>query len=330
MRYWSLTDSKVHVSIIIVNWNGKKWLNQCLKSIINQEFSEPYEIILVDNGSNDDSVNFVKTNFPNVNLVLLDGNYGFAQGNNIGMLKAIGDYLIFINPDTQVHLGWLKNLVECAKKNDEYHLICSLQMRSKKSVFNVINSFFGVNMVHVSKKLPYIIESNFASGGCFLVRRNWLNRVGYLFDASYFCYSEDVDLSLRTLFAGGKIGYVTDSVVSHFVSSKFDKLWIYRIDLINSLRTFQKLFSKSVFSRILIIKSLIILFGSIRSLKGIRRSVWQYTGLVEFLIHHKLFLRRDIKFRGLTTVDEKEVLKEIYFTGFIGQFIKKIIFNPYF
>lgn len=262
-----------------------------------------------------------------MNLVLLDRNYGFAEGNNIGMLKARGDYLIFINTDTQAHFNWLKNLIDCADQNDEYQLLCSLQVRSKQSVFNVINSFFGVNMVHVSKKLPCIMESNFASGGCFLVRRNWLNRVGYLFDSSYFCYSEDVDLSLRTLFAGGKIGYVTDSVVSHFVSSKFDKLWIYQIDLINSLRTFQKLFSKSVFSRILIIKSLLVLFGSIKSLKGIRRSIWQFAGLAEFLIHHKLFLRRDIQFRGLTTVDEKEVLKEIYFTGFIGKFIKKIIFN---
>ncbi|MDT8782470.1 MAG: glycosyltransferase family 2 protein [Candidatus Bathyarchaeota archaeon] len=319
--------SKVRVSIIIVNWNGKKWLNQCLKSINSQEFSELHEIILVDNGSNDDSVKFVKTTFPNVNLVLLDKNYGFAEGNNIGMLKARGDYLIFINIDTQVHFNWLKNLIDCADQNDEYQLLCSLQVRSKQSVFNVINSFFGVNMVHVSKKLPYIIESNFASGGCFLVRRNWLSRVGYLFDSSYFCYSEDVDLSLRTLFAGGKIGYVTDSVVSHFVSSKFDKLWIYRIDIINSLRTFQRLFSKSVFSRILIIKSILILFGSIRSLNGIRRSVWQFTGLVEFFIHHKFFYKKDTAFSGATIVNEKEVLKKISYTGFTGKFIKRVIFN---
>jgi len=87
------------VSIIIVNYNGKEFLQKCLESIISNNYKN-FEIILVDNNSKEDTVNFVKKNYPDVFIIELDKNYGYAKPNNIGAKKANGDFLYFLNNDT--------------------------------------------------------------------------------------------------------------------------------------------------------------------------------------------------------------------------------------
>ena len=101
------------VSIIIVNWNGRSYLPDCLDSLAEQTFGD-FEVILVDNGSVDDSVSFVRESYPWVKLVLLDTNTGFAKGNNFGLEHASGDYIVTLNNDTRAEAGWLAALVRTA------------------------------------------------------------------------------------------------------------------------------------------------------------------------------------------------------------------------
>lgn len=107
------------VSIIIVNYNGKHLLEECLSSVFSIDFPKNnYEVIVVDNDSQDDSVNYIKTNFPEVKLIESGNNLGFAGGNNLGIKYANGKYYVFLNSDTRVDKGWLKELVKTAQDNN--------------------------------------------------------------------------------------------------------------------------------------------------------------------------------------------------------------------
>ena len=102
------------VSVIIVNWNGKKYLEVCLSSVFNQTYPD-YEVILVDNGSTDGSIEYIKNNFSKVKLIELNKNYGFAKANNIGIKEAFKNsdikYVITLNNDTLTDINWLFFLV---------------------------------------------------------------------------------------------------------------------------------------------------------------------------------------------------------------------------
>ena len=101
------------VSIIIVNWNGRTYLPDCLDSLAGQSFRD-FEVVLVDNGSVDESVSFVKDNYPWVKLVPLNENTGFSAGNNRGLKHAIGEYIVTLNNDTRAESDWLETLVRTA------------------------------------------------------------------------------------------------------------------------------------------------------------------------------------------------------------------------
>lgn len=104
------------VSIIIVNYNGKHLLEECLKSIFELHFPKnKLEIIVVDNNSQDNSVSFIKKNYPNIILVEAKDNTGFTGGNNLGLEKASGDYVILLNNDTSVEKNWLNELIKASK-----------------------------------------------------------------------------------------------------------------------------------------------------------------------------------------------------------------------
>lgn len=104
------------VAIIIVNWNGLKFLKDCLESVYKQTYTN-FDVYFVDNGSVDDSVDFVFKNFPKVKIIKLEKNTGFAYANNIGINKAFEDdsvsYILTLNNDTKVDKNFIFNLVSC-------------------------------------------------------------------------------------------------------------------------------------------------------------------------------------------------------------------------
>ena len=113
-----MSDIKSKVSIIIPHWNNVDIISECLNSISSTDYPD-FEIIIVDNASNDNSVEWVKSNYPKVTLIENDKNYGYAGGCNIGADHANGEYLIFLNNDTIQEKNWVSNLVEIMNSNSK-------------------------------------------------------------------------------------------------------------------------------------------------------------------------------------------------------------------
>jgi len=125
--------SEPFVSVIIVNYNGRTYLEKCLKSLMNINYSN-FQVILVDNNSKDDSVEFVRNFYPKVTIKKLEKNFGFAKPNNIGAKISKGDYLLFLNNDTEPDPNFLKELVNVIKENSEIVICQSLLLKPDGSV----------------------------------------------------------------------------------------------------------------------------------------------------------------------------------------------------
>lgn len=209
-------------SVIIPTWNGQELLKDCLSSLEIQTF-KGYQVILVDNHSQDKTVDFVKTNFPKVKIVCLDKNYGFAKAINAGVKLAKTKYLVFLNNDTYLDKNWLKNLVNCADKHPEVISVNSklLNFYNKTKIdgvgitINEVGQAKSIGWNEIDGK-KYDSESYIfgATGGAALFKRDAFIKLG-LFDEDYFMYSEEVDFAFRAQFAGFKSIYCPKAIVFH-------------------------------------------------------------------------------------------------------------------
>jgi GT2 family glycosyltransferase len=198
--------------IIIVNWNGKKFLKNCLNSIYKQTYKK-FEVYFIDNGSIDKSPEYVRKNFPTVKIIQLDRNYGFAKGNNEGIKEAFKDkqveYIICLNNDTEVDKNWLKELIKTAEKDEKIGAVGSLSIYPNKKIqtagiklldsktFNENRSYeMSLFNGESQKSLKREIEIFAPSGVSALYKKKSLEKVG-LFDEDFFAYCEDIDLGYR-------------------------------------------------------------------------------------------------------------------------------------
>ena len=285
------------ISTIILNWNGKRWLKNCLASILRQDVNEPFEVLLVDNGSTDDSLQYVKDQFPKVKVIELGKNYGFAEGNNRGLKYAQGEYLIFVNTDTEAQHGWLKNLLRAAYQYPNYQIFCSIQIPAQaENRIMSLNVFGDVATARQESHQP-ITDSLFASGACFLIRREWIEKCGYLFDPYYFFGAEDVEMSLRTILMGGGIGYVRDSRIYHYVGgAQFPSFWSFSLRTRNLLLTYYKLFTPKNFARILLVHFVYIAARLGARPKKIKNTLGMVKGLFDFFTCFYRYRKYKIEF----------------------------------
>ncbi len=211
------------VFIIIVNWNGLHHLETCLPSVMETRFVR-YRVLVVDNGSCDNSVSFVKHHFSSVQLIQNVTNVGFAEGNNIGIRYALqqgADYVVLLNNDTRVEPDWLGELIE-AVEGDPQIGIAECQQRSWDGQQVIRLRFRPDWMEGVEERTPLgatmepISPVAYAAGCCALLRSETLRHIGF-FDPRYFAYVEDVDLSLRAWIAGYKVITVPKAVIYHRV-----------------------------------------------------------------------------------------------------------------
>jgi GT2 family glycosyltransferase len=210
------------ISVIIVNWNGKDLLTECLDSLRKQTFRD-FEIILIDNGSSDGSAEFVRTRFPEVRLVLLPENLGFAGGNNAGIRVSSGQYVAFLNNDTKADPNWLSSLVRATASGQQVGMWASkiLSYSSPSLIDNTGLLLYwdglarGRGRLEVDRgQFDQQLEVLFPSGCAGLYRKAMLDEIG-LFDEEFFAYADDVDLGLRGRLAGWDCIYVPDAVVYH-------------------------------------------------------------------------------------------------------------------
>lgn len=225
------------ITIIIVNYNVRHFLEQCLVSVQKAITKLKAEIIVVDNASSDDSMQYLPPLFPTVNFILSKENLGFAKANNIALNQAQGEYILFLNPDTLLQPDTLEKCMEFMRQkadigalgikmldgNGKYlpeskrgfpsPLTAFFKLSGLTSLFPTSKFFAHYYMGHLNNKENHQVEV--LSGAFFLVPKHVLDKTGS-FDERFFMYAEDIDLSYRIQVAGYKNYYFAESSIIHF------------------------------------------------------------------------------------------------------------------
>lgn len=214
------------VSVIIVNYNGKKFLQRCLGSVLSSDYPN-FEVILVDNGSTDGSVELIKKLFENdqrVKLILNKRNLGPSLGRNVGSRMAKGEYLAFLDNDTEVNPAWLREAIMLMDADPTIGAVqCKLLLMSDRSKFDYAGDYlsqygFLIQRASFREKddgqLDEVIEIFSAKSAGMIVRRDVFEKIEG-FDEDYFIYLEETDLCWRIWLNGYKVVFAPTSVVYH-------------------------------------------------------------------------------------------------------------------
>lgn len=215
------------VTVVIVNWNGERFLGRCL-SALQEQTVIPNEIILVDNASSDASTEIVRR-YPSVRVLLQHKNLGFARGNNVAIQASAVDseWIALLNPDAFPDPRWLEASLSAAQENPDFNVLGSkLVNAADPSVLDGAGDAYHLSglvwrMGHGKPVVPFSEQVSEAFSPCAaaaLYRRRVILEVGG-FDEDFFCYMEDVDLGFRLRLAGHKTLYVPDAVVQHVGSA---------------------------------------------------------------------------------------------------------------
>ena len=211
------------LTVVIVNYNVKYYIEQCLNSLEKALEGIESEIFVVDNHSEDDSVGYLRKRFEYVNIIESNRNLGFARANNIAIRRSSGEYILLLNPDTFVCENTIRGALEFSDKHlnaggvgvKMYNADGTVAMESRRGLPTPMTSFY--KMCGLCAKFPkskrfgryymsYLdwdkpAKIDVVSGAFFLVRRSALDKVGLL-DTDFFMYGEDIDLSYRLLKGG--------------------------------------------------------------------------------------------------------------------------------
>lgn len=219
------------VSVAIVNWNGEKYLEKCINSLLKSNYSN-LEIIVIDNGSTDSSVKIIKDNFKDKVILVENENVGYAGGANTGVEKSTGDYVLIANPDIIFGENYIGTLVK-ALEDDEKNAAASGKLLKydfdNDKIINVIDSA-GITLNH--KRQGYDRGQNeedcgqydrnervFAvCGAAPLFKKSALEKIkidNEYFDNDFFAYKEDIDLCWRLNLYGYKCIYIHDAISYH-------------------------------------------------------------------------------------------------------------------
>lgn len=241
------------VSIIIVSWNAKEYLQKCLDSIIEYSKSVKTEIIVVDNASNDGSPEIVESKYPQVKLIRNSENSGFAKANNLGYKYCSGKFVCLINSDVEIFEDCIGKMFEYMNEHPGVGMLGPKVLNSDGSLQLTFREFpgFKVNILRAlaldnyfsySKKVLRNskkelennkgIEVDFLSGCFMMIRKDTIDKIG-LFDEDYFFYAEDKDLCKKFWNNGSRIEYFQGAEAVHYLygSSKgdYDKFYIQEI-----------------------------------------------------------------------------------------------------
>lgn len=223
------TAKQASVAVVILNWNGRSYLEKYLPSVLASSYSEK-RVIVADNGSTDDSVSFLRTNFPEVEIIINPSNEGFAKGYNTALKQVQADYFVLLNSDVEVTKGWIEPVIELMEK-DLSVSACQPKLLDEKNKikFEYAGAAGGwidalgypfargrvlENMEEDKGQYNDIQQCFWATGAAMFVRASVYQLLGGL-DEYFFAHQEEIDLCWRMQKAGGKIFAVPASVVYH-------------------------------------------------------------------------------------------------------------------
>ncbi len=236
--------TKPELSIVIVSWNVKDLLKKCLLSIDKHKNKLDLEIIVVDNASRDGTVEMLKQEFPSIKLITNSNNLGFAAANNQGILRSQGEYLLLLNPDTEVIKDSLEKMLKfigirppigilgCKHLNPDWTLQPSVRrFPGFWAIFFILTKIYKIfpNIPPVyyyfAQDFNYKIAQpvDQVAGSCMLIRRQVIEEIG-LFDEKFFIWFEEVDLCKRAIDDKWEVWYTPDAEIIHHGGRSFRQI----------------------------------------------------------------------------------------------------------
>ena len=242
----------IDISIIIVTYNNEETIKKCLDTVLGD--NRYLEVIVIDNLSNDLTVELVKGYGSKVKLIKNNGNLGFAKANNMAVNVAKGDYLIFLNPDTEIiEKNTFERLIKVLEENQQYGLIgpklmlkngyVQKSVRRLPTVWGAMNEYiFGVKgafdfYIPDCKKL---CEVESVVGACIVMKRKVFNEIGG-FNEKYFLYFEDLELCNSVRKQGLKVGYAANIKIEHILGQSGKNKNVTKLNLESSRKYFGSL-----------------------------------------------------------------------------------------
>ena len=221
------------VSVVILNWNGRAYIKGCLDSVLGQDYGN-VEIIVVDNASEDESADMVSKSYRDVMLIQNQSNLGFSVGNNIGIQRARGDFVLILNNDTELDRGCITAMKRSIDRDARYGSSASkIYLKDSPGTVDAAGIVVfpdGLSIGRGRFEPGYLYEKEedvfFSSGCCALYRREMLEDIkifGEYYDEDFFAYAEDTDLGWRARLRGWKCVYAPTAVVYHARSASAGK-----------------------------------------------------------------------------------------------------------
>ena len=305
------------VSIIILNYNAGKLIEECVDSIYQSNYKN-FEIILVDNNSKDESHVKCKEKFPLINLIANKENLGYCEGNNVGIRVANGKFVIVLNPDTIVEPNWINELLQGYEKFGHGIYQPKFLTIDNKSILqstgNMIQLFgFGYSRNKGDKdenQFNNIENINYASGTCLFTTKEIFTQLGF-FDSFLFAYHDDLDLCWRASMQGIQSYYIPTSIVFH-PSEGFSFKWSnFKFFLLERNRLYC-LFTHYSHSTILRFLPSLVLVDVAVSLFYLKNGLFseKIKASLDILKNSKIINSRYNLIQKNRTVDDKEIISQ--------------------
>jgi hypothetical protein len=208
------------VYVIILNYNGRRWIEACVGALLNTDYDN-FRLIVVDNASSDGSIELIRSSYPQVQILVNERNLGFSEGNNVGIREALtknAEYIALLNPDTKVEPEWLQELIAVGEAEAGAGILGAVQLEYDGSEFNswtkaAMSQFLDELKRPESARAWIPVE--WVEGACLAVKRRVFDEVGLL-DPIYFAFYEEIDLCRRASSCGYKIALVPRSRIHHY------------------------------------------------------------------------------------------------------------------
>ena len=219
---------KAKVSVIIVTYNGQLWIERCLSSLLESDYSE-LNIVVVDNASTDNTLAIIKHKFPNIILIEESINHGFGKANNIGIAYALDNlepsYIFLLNQDTTVVQNTLKLLTSKLKQNPQYGILSPIHLNDWGNDYDhlfkdYIESIPELKSLNVALKSTCIYKVPFINAAAWLIEVNTIKKIG-VFNPIFPHYGEDNDYIFRLHNKGYLTGILTGTFIRHYRNARF-------------------------------------------------------------------------------------------------------------
>lgn len=314
------------VSVIILNYNGHNYIENCLSSVLGINYSN-FEVVLVDNASTDDSLSIAKTMFgtdSRLRIVQNKENLGFSGGNNIGFEWSKGEYVAFLNNDTIVDPNWLSSLVDVLQNDESIGLAQSLILMFDGKKIQTAGWLFSDYLVlkhalmenkESSLPLQPVFEVPVASGASMITRRDTIDEVG-LFDPTIPFFYDDTLLSFKVWLANKRVVTVANSKIRHLQGAT--KSWNIQSTTFNLLKAkiclmFDVFYSLGDLTKAVTINSIVIIISSLFYLKRKNLPVIyaNFQALVWSLKNQKFLWKNRLNHWSNPKISPKELQKKI-------------------